>query len=298
MNWQPYIKAFGSHLKLEAGLSTNTVEAYLNDVRKLEQYIALSGKGIAPADVTLSNLQGFLAYLAGLGVGATSQARIISGIRAFYRCLLFVDVVDANPADLLEMPAQARKIPDVLTVTEINSMLNATDESKLGLRNRAILEVMYSAGLRVSETIGLHLDSINSGQGTVRVFGKRNAERIVPIGRSAIEQVAVYCDRARAGFPSIKSSDHLLFLNRNGQGLTRVMVFLIIKKLATLAKIKKKISPHTFRHSFATHMVEAGANLRAVQDMLGHASITTTEIYTHLDVEFLRENIRKYHPRS
>jgi len=299
MIWQNYINGFKAYLKLEKSLSSNSIEAYIRDIEKLTQYFDLKKIEITPEKVVLNHLQNFIAWINEVGLSATSQARIISGIKAFYKYLLYEDVLDQSPADLLEAPKTGRKLPDTLSVEEINSLIDAIDLSKPeGTRNKAMLETLYGCGLRVSELISLQISNLYFKDGFIKITGKGDKERLVPIGDTAVKNINIYKDEVRNHLKIKKESTDILFLNRRGSKLTRVMVFLIIKDLAERIGLKKTISPHTFRHSFATHLIEGGADLRAVQEMLGHESITTTEIYTHLDREYLRASILQFHPRS
>ena len=295
--WEPYKKGFKAYLQLERSLSGNSVEAYLADMEKLTAYLQSSGSLKNPADIQLSDLQGFIKWIAELGMTQTSQARIISGIRAFYKYCLPEDITTVDPTTLLDAPKLTRQLPDVLSFEEIENIIAQIDLSTAeGGRNKAILETMYSCGLRVSELVNLKLSQLYLDVGFIRVIGKGNKERLVPIGSSAIKYIGIYRNNIRVHLPIQSGEEDILFLNRRGRRLTRVMIFLIIKDLVKKAGITKNISPHTFRHSFATHLVEGGADLRAVQEMLGHESITTTEIYTHLDREFLRKTLQKFHP--
>jgi integrase/recombinase XerD len=299
MNWDREIKGFKAYLKLEKSLADHTIEAYVCDLSKLVDYFQLNGLETSPEQVRLKDLTAFLTWLNELGLSARSQARIISGIKSFFRYLLMEDMIDTDPATLLETPKIGRKLPEVLSIEEIDLLLSQVDLSKPeGQRNKAMLEVLYSCGLRVSELIDLKLSNVYLDQGFIRVVGKGSKERLIPIGRKAIKEVEMYFPD-RNSLPVIqKDSEDILFLNRRGKKLTRVMIFTLIKKYARSAGIKKNISPHTFRHSFATHLIDGGADLRAVQEMLGHESILTTEIYTHLDRHFLRDAIIRFHPRS
>lgn len=298
-NWEPHIKQFGSYLKLERSLSSNSIEAYVRDVEKLAQFIEMKFGGVSPLIVTPKHLQGFLQYISELGMSAFSQARILSGIKAFYKYLLFEEMIRKDPTALIEGPKLGRKLPDTLEYEEIVKILNAIDLSKPeGARNRAMLEMLYSSGLRVSELIELKLANVYFDLGFLRVIGKGNKERLVPIGRDALKYLKIYLEEVRVHVSVKKGSESHVFLNRRGRKLSRVMVFMIIKDLAAAIGLHKTISPHTFRHSFATHLIEGGADLRAVQEMLGHESITTTEIYTHLDRDYLRQVIQEFHPRS
>ncbi len=295
--WQSYKKGFKAWLQLEKSLSDNSVEAYMHDVELFTSYLLLSENKMNPQEVGIKTLQAFLQYIAELGMSVTSQARIISGLRSFYKYCLLEQITLQNPTELLEAPKLRRKLPEVLAFTEIELMINAIDMSTPeGMRNRAILETMYSCGLRVSEVVNLKLSGLYVDLGFVRVTGKGDKERLVPIGHDALKYIGLYRNGTRVHVPIKKGEEDIIFLNRNGKRLSRVMIFYIIKDTALKAGITKNISPHTFRHSFATHLVEGGADLRAVQEMLGHESITTTEIYTHLDREFLRETLQLFHP--
>lgn len=299
MSWKSYIHGYQSYLRLEKSLSPNSIEAYLHDVEKLTQFLVHSGNKVVPGQVTLRDLQEFLRWITGLGMTARSQARIISGLKGFYKYLLLENIISKDPTELLESPRTGRKLPVFLTVEEINLLIGAIDLSTPeGKRNKAILETMYSCGLRVTELISLRISNLYFNDGFIKVVGKGNKERLVPLGSTAMNEIVHYMKEVRPGIPMKRGNDDILFLNRRGSGLSRVMIFTIIKALAKKAGIKKTISPHTFRHSFATHLVEGGADLRAVQEMLGHESITTTEIYTHLDREYLRSTILQFHPRS
>lgn len=299
MTWPAALQQFRAYLQLERSLSRNTWEAYLADVQKFVQYLEITGNERGPLEVQRDDLEKFIHWVNDLGLEATSQARLISGIRAFYKFLLVEDLLDDDPTDLLESPRLQRKIPVVLTVSEIQQMLAAIDLSEpLGLRNRAILETLYACGLRVSELVNMRRNNLFLEAGFVKILGKNNKERLVPIGAEAAKYLVQYLTQVVDVQGNAKpGQEGYVFLNRLGSKLTRVMVFYIIKDLALKAGIQKTISPHTFRHSFATHLVEGGADLKAVQDMLGHESITTTEIYTHLDTEYLKETIYLYHPR-
>lgn len=299
MLWVSYIKGFRSYLKLERSLSGNSVEAYEHDIVKLHQYLLSAGFTGGPQQVELSHLQGFLQSINEAGISARSQARMLSGIKSFYKYLLIENIVTDDPTLLLDGPKLGRKLPDFLSIAEINALIDAVDRSKPeGERNRAIIETLYSSGLRVSELVSVRKSHVYPEIGLVRVIGKGNKERLVPIGSVALKQIALYESTYRCHLPLVPGCEDFLFLNRRGRPLTRVMVFTIVKQLAVAAQIRKRISPHTFRHSFATHLIEGGADLRAVQEMLGHESITTTEIYTHLDREYLRSAIMQFHPRK
>ncbi len=295
--WAAEKKGFKAWLQLEKSLSDHSVEAYLRDIEKLTQYLELEEPGLALEDVRLKNLQSFLKWIATLGMGSSSQSRIISGIRSFFKYCLQENLVKQDPTLLLETPKLRRSLPDFLNVAEINRIVSAIDLSKPeGERNRAILETMYSCGLRVSELVNLRLSSLYPELGFIKVIGKGDKERLVPIGNTALKFIAIYRQQIRIHAKIKKGNEDILFLNRRGARLTRQMIFVLLKALVREAGIKKTVSPHTFRHSFATHLVEAGADLRAVQEMLGHESITTTEIYTHLDRTYLRETLQKFHP--
>ena len=296
-NWERYIKDFVSYLKIEKGLAENSILAYQNDVDKLKEFAAASSK--LPDQLSYDDLKQFLSTLFDLGLSARSQARIISGIKQFYGFLILENLTKIDPSELLEQPKLGRKLPEVLTIEEIDALLNAIDLSKNeGHRNRAMLETLYSCGLRVSELVGLRFSDLFFEEGFIRVIGKGNKERLVPVSPQVQKEIDIYQQHIRNHLNIQKGSENIVFLNRRGAQLTRVMVFTIIKNLAETIGLKKNISPHTFRHSFATHLIEGGANLRAIQEMLGHESITTTEIYTHLDQRFLRDAILSFHPRN
>lgn len=295
--WESSIDRFRIHLKIERSLSPNTIEAYERDVKTLTQYLVATSQPLAPQDVSLKHLQACVEWIASLGMTGTSQARIISGIKAFFRFMLIQNLIPADPSQLLEAPKTRRKLPDFLSFEEIELLIGQIDLSKPeGHRNKAIIETMYSCGLRVSEAISLQISQLYMEDGFIRVIGKGDKERLVPIGTSAIKYIRIYNDETRRHMTVKKGHEDVLFLNRRGSKLSRVMIFLLIKELAGKAQISKSISPHTFRHSFATHLVEGGADLVAVQEMLGHESITTTEIYTHLNREYLRDMLQQYHP--
>ena len=285
---------------LEKGLSEHSISGYTDDVTKLEKWSSEQSPSLSPIDITYDHLRSFINWINDLGLGAKSQARIISGIRAFYKYLFLENLIRDDPSELLEGPRLQRKIPDVLTYAEIEQIIAAVDLSHpQGHRNKAILEVLYACGLRVSELVGLRLSSYFPDSGLLRVIGKNNKERIVPIGTGPIKHLNLYIENDRRLLKKIDDDcTDIIFLNRRGRNLTRVMIFNIVKQMTAAAGITKKVSPHTFRHSFATHLVEGGADLRAVQDMLGHESITTTEIYTHLDTQYLRETIMNFHPSN
>ena len=297
MSWDTSIKGFKSYLQIERSLSDNSVQAYIRDVEKFANYaIPLD---ISELKVTRENISNFLAEIKNNDISARSQARIISGIKAFYKYLIIEDYLKVNPTELIESPKIGLKLPDTLSLIEIDKLIAAVDLSnKQGERNRAILETLYSCGLRVSELINLQLSNIHFKEGYLKVIGKGDKERLAPIGGRAIKYLTIYINEVRNHQEIKKGHEDFVFLNNRGAKLTRVMIFLIIHKLTEDIGLKKKISPHTFRHSFATHLIEGGADLRAVQEMLGHESITTTEIYTRLDKEYLRSNIIQFHPRS
>ncbi|MDC0584522.1 site-specific tyrosine recombinase XerD [Bacteroidales bacterium] len=299
MKWGLLTDNYKAFLSLEKGLSDTTIEAYLTDLSKLRNFAENILKK-TPESITYNELQEFISAIAELNLSARSQARILSGIKSFFRYLMLEDYINDDPSYLLEAPKLGRDLPAVLSVEEINNIVQAIDLSKAeGHRNRAIIETLYGCGLRVSELVTLQISDLYFDEGYISVIGKGNKERIVPIGNTAINEINYYFEHTRNHqINTHPEHENIVFLNRRGKQLTRVMIFTIIKNLAQLAGIKKSISPHTLRHSFATHLVEGGADLRAIQQMLGHESITTTEIYSHLDRDYLRENIKSYHPRS
>ncbi len=299
MDWRSAAKGFQQYLQLEKSLSKNSISAYLHDVRYFEQYLIQEQNALGPVGVQYEHLLGFVNALNQAGVAAMSQARMISGLRAFYKYLLLEDVLQNDPTQFLEMPKLARKLPEVLSLQEIDQMLGVIDMSKpMAHRNKAIIETLFSCGLRVSELVGLHVSDVFFKDEFVKVTGKGNKERLVPIGDTALKALGLYIDQVRVHMKVQKKFEDTVFLNVMGTAFSRISVFKLIKQLAQKAGIHKTISPHTFRHSFATCLVEGGADLRAVQQMLGHESITTTEIYTHLDRRYLQETIALYHPRS
>jgi integrase/recombinase XerD len=299
MDWKSSIRGFKAYLKLERGLSDNSLESYIRDVRKLVEFLEIKEKTVSPLQIQSRDVEEFLGYIHEIGLGARTQARMLSGIKAFYKYLLVEDLLDDDPTGLIEGPKLSRKIPDVLSLEEINALLGAIDlSSPLGHRNRAMIETLYACGLRVSELITLKISDFYPEEEYIKVTGKGNKERIVPMGEEAIQQNLYYMHHYRNELDIKPGCEDYLYLNRRGKNLTRVMIFTIVKNLVEYIGLKKNVSPHTFRHSFATHLVEGGANLRAVQDMLGHESITTTEIYTHIDRKYLRETILKFHPRN
>jgi len=297
--WQSYINGFKAYLQLEKSLSPNSVEAYIHDVDKLTQFLSAVNLSISPEKISLGNLQDFLKWIHELGIAARTQARIISGLKAFYKYMLLENLVQQDPTEMLEAPKVGRKLPAFLSIEEIDLLIGAIGLSKPGgERNKAMLETLYGCGLRVSELINLRISDLFFDEGFIRVTGKGNKERLVPIGNTAQKFIMIYLQTVRNLMLLKRGNEDVLFLNRRGAKLSRVMVFTIIKDLVAKTGLKKNISPHTFRHSFATHLVEGGADLRAVQEMLGHESITTTEIYTHLDRSYLRSTIIQFHPRS
>ena len=298
-NWNSYKIRFKQYLQLERSLSKNSIEAYSDDLNKLEQYAQSFLNNKSPVQLELNHLQAFVKWISELSFSTTSQARIISGIKTFYKFLLIENEVTQSPAELLEAPKTIRKLPVFLTIEEIDKMVAVIDRSTPeGERNATMLEALYGCGLRVSELVGLKISDLHLNEDYIKVTGKGSKERLVPIGKTAKKLLKNYINKVRVHLPIKKNAGDNIFLNRRGGVLSRVMVFYVIKDLAAKAGIKKKMSPHTFRHSFATHLVEGGADLRAVQEMLGHESITTTEIYTHLDRQYLRDNILSYHPRN
>lgn len=295
--WEPYKKGYKAWLQLEKSLADNSVQAYLRDVEKLTDFLQASNELKTPEEITLKDLEHFVKWVNELGMTATSQARIISGLKSFYKYCLLEQLSKKDPTVLLEAPRLKRSLPDVLSFEEIESIIASIDHSKPeGGRNRAILETMYSCGLRVSELVNLKISCLFMDVGFIKVIGKGDKERLVPIGEDAIKYIGIYRNNIRVHNAVKKGEEDILFLNRRGSRLTRVMIFIMLKELVKKAGITKNISPHTFRHSFATHLVEGGADLRAVQEMLGHESITTTEIYTHLDREYLRTTLQQFHP--
>ncbi len=295
--WEPYKKGFKAYMQLEKSLSENSVDAYLHDIDKLTSYFEEKGITRSPKEIVLKDLEGFLKWITELGMMPGSQARIISGLKSFFKYCLLEQVITADPTALLEAPRLKRSLPDVLSFEEIENIISQIDLSTAeGGRNKAMLETLYSCGLRVTELVNLRISCLYLDVGFIRVIGKGDKERLVPIGSDAVKYIGIYKNDIRVHTPVQPGNEDILFLNRRGAGLSRVMVFLIIKEMTKKAGIKKTISPHTFRHSFATHLVEGGADLRAVQEMLGHESITTTEIYTHLDRKYLRNTLEKYHP--
>jgi integrase/recombinase XerD len=299
LDWRSAIKGFQAYLKLEKSLADNSIEAYSRDIEKLYQFAESKLVKLKPETVTLGDLREFITWASQLGMIPSSQARILSGIKAFYKYMLMEDLIKNDPSELLESPKIRRKLPDTLSYQDINKLIAAIDLSKPeGPRNKAILETLYGSGLRVSELTELKLSNLYLDIEFIKVTGKGNKERLVPIGAEAIKAINIYIDNLRVHLAIKKGEEDIVFLNRRGARLSRQMIFLLIQDLAHAIGLKKTISPHTFRHSFATHLVEGGADLRAVQEMLGHESITTTEIYTHLDREYLKSTISQFHPRS
>jgi len=298
LDWTSGINGFKHYLQLERAMSENSVDAYTRDIGKFHQYLQLQNLALNPTEIEEEHLLAFIVWLSELGLGTTSQARIRSGVKAFYRYLMLEDIIDYDPTELIESPQLTKKIPSVLSIDEVQAVLDSVDLSTdHGTRNRAILEVLYACGLRVTELTELRISNLYKDIGFIKVLGKGNKERLVPIGEEALKHIQFYMDSVRRHLSRINPEDeNILFLNRRGKRLSRVMIFMIVKDAVKAAGIEKNVSPHTFRHSFATHLVEGGADLKAVQDMLGHESITTTEIYTHLDNAYLRETILMYHP--
>ena len=295
MNWDTLIKSFSTYLRIERSLSTNTIESYSNDLNKLSDF--LTPKSIPATKVRLNDLKDFITSISEI-LSETSQSRIISAIKSFYKFLLIENLIQSDPSENLVSPKIGRKLPNVLTIEEINLIINSVESNNVGIRNRAIIEIIYGCGLRVSELTNLLLSNLFLKQGYIKIVGKGNKERLSPIGSLAIDSLNDFLTNVRPGLKiNNKFSDHV-FINNRGTSLSRSMIFKMIKKYTLKANINKDISPHSLRHSFATHLVEGGANLRAVQEILGHSSITTTEIYTHLDSDYLRSNLIDYHPRA
>ncbi len=295
MNWDSLIKSFSTYLRIERSLSTNTIESYSNDLNKLSDF--LTPKSISATKVKLNDLKDFITSISEI-LSDTSQSRIISAIKSFYKFLLIENLIQIDPSENLVSPKIGRKLPNVLTIDEINLIINSVESNNVGIRNRAIIEIIYGCGLRVSELTNLLLSNLFLKQGYIKIVGKGNKERLSPIGSLAIDSLNDFLTNVRPGLKiNNKFSDHV-FINNRGTSLSRSMIFKMIKKYTLKANINKDISPHSLRHSFATHLVEGGANLRAVQEILGHSSITTTEIYTHLDSDYLRSNLVEYHPRA
>ncbi len=299
MKWETTIENFKTYLKLEKSLSKNSVDAYINDVTKFINFLKERKIKVSPVKVELQHLKDFVAWLNASGTSPRTQARVISGIKSYFKYLLLEGIIDKNPTGLLEAPKIGRKLPETLTTEEIDALVKGIDVNKAeGQRNKAIVETLYSCGLRVSELIDLRISNLHFRMGFIKIDGKGNKERLIPIGNRAKKEIKLYLKEHRPKLNIAPESEDIVFLNRRGYQLSRVMIFTIIKNLAKKANLKKSISPHTFRHSFASHLVEGGADLRAVQEMLGHESILTTEIYTHLDRDYLKETIKNFHPRS
>ena len=299
MNWLESKKGYETFLRIEKSLSPNSVSAYVNDINKLIMFVEEHYPNLAPETVKLAQLRKFVEWMNQNGISPRTQARTISGIKSFYKFLLIEEAVENDPTTLLESPRIGRKLPEILTEDEINSLIDAIDVAKAeGLRNRAILETLYSCGLRVSELVDLKVSNLHFEQEFLRIAGKGERERLVPISKRAIEDIKKYLLSSRKKLVIEKGFENIVFLNRRGKKLSRVMIFTIIKNLADKIKLEKNISPHTFRHSFASSLVQGGADLRTVQEMLGHESILTTEIYAHLDKEYLKDTVNRFHPRS
>lgn len=299
MNWDQCKKGYESYLRLEKSLSQNSVSAYMNDINKLTIYLTTQYEGIVPKEVKLDHLRSFVEWMNGNNVSPRTQARTISGTKSFFKFLLMENVIEADPTTLLESPKIGRKLPDILTPDEIDQIIDAIDLNKPeGVRNKAIIEALYSCGLRVSELVNLKNSNLHFEEDYIVVEGKSEKERMVPISNKAINDIKEYVEKYRVNLNVSPDSEDILFLNRRGRQLSRVMIFTIIKGLADKVKLNKNISPHTFRHSFASQLIEGGADLRAVQEMLGHESILTTEIYTHLDQDYLKDTVNRHHPRS
>jgi integrase/recombinase XerD len=299
MSWKNYINGFRSYLMLERSLSENSVEAYIRDVHKLDDYLSINGIKKSPKELTSKDISSFIQWIVKFGISANSQARLLSGIKAFYKYLILEEIIDKDPTLLIEGPKKGLKLPETLSTEEIDELIKSIDLSHpQGQRNKAIIETLYGCGLRVSELINLKITNWYRKDGFIKVIGKGNKERLVPIGKVTESVLKIYVDQIRVHQKINKGCEDFVFLNRRGNQLSRVMIFTIIKNLAEKTGLKKTISPHTFRHSFATELIKRGANLRAVQEMLGHESINTTQIYTHIDREFLRESIITHHPRS
>jgi integrase/recombinase XerD len=295
----PYLKSYRAYLRLERSLADNSIDAYLSDIDKLWQFFDLKNQQTNIKDININDLKLFISWINELGMQAASQARIISGLKSFFEFLVLEQLIDINPTDLLEMPRLSRKLPDTLNIHEINDLIGAIDASKRnGMRDKAILETLYGCGLRVTELITLRISNVHAENEFIKVTGKGDKERLIPIGNTALKFIQIYLNEVRVHIPVKSGYEDYIFLNPGGTGLSRISVFKLIKTLALKAGIKKSISPHTFRHSFATHLIEGGADLRAVQEMLGHSSIITTEIYTHTDRDYLRSVVTQYHPRS
>lgn len=299
MSWKNYIKEYRSHILFEKSLSENTFESYQRDVKKFVAFLEISKNKNSPSKIKVDEIRNFIQWLAEIGMSAKSQARIISSLKSFFNYLVIENIIEENPAQTIENPKIGTYLPETLRLDEIDELISNIDLSHpQGNRNKAVIEVLYSCGLRVSELINLKISNFHKKEGFIKVEGKGSKERLIPIGKLAISLIDTYFESNRNHQKIKQGNNDYIFLNRNGSKLTRVMIFTIVKNLVEKSKLKKKISPHTFRHSFATHLIERGANLRAVQEMLGHESITTTEIYTHLDSDYIKESIISFHPRS
>jgi integrase/recombinase XerD len=299
LDWSKQTARYKAFLRIEKSLSPNSVEAYLSDLNKLQAFLEMTGQDVPPESVTYEQLKDFLIWVGEFNLSPRSQARIVSGIKSFFRFLSIDERIETDPSELLESPRPGRKLPVFLTIEEINKIIAAIDLSHPeGIRNKAIIETLYSCGLRVSELVNLRITNMFFNEGFIKVTGKGSKQRLVPISEPAMRYIGQYFEHVRNHLVPVKGAENIVFLNRRGNKLTRVMIFMFLKNLVKKAEINKVVSPHTFRHSFATHLVEGGADLRAVQEMLGHESILTTEIYTHLNREFLRDAIIRFHPRS
>ncbi|MCU0390866.1 MAG: site-specific tyrosine recombinase XerD [Thermoflexibacter sp.] len=299
MSWQLYITQFKNYIKLERSLAENSIEAYLRDLKKLVEYLEIAQLKLNPTEITTQHILDFLHYLNDLGIAETSQARMLSGVKGFFKFLILEDLLTTDPSELIESPRLGRKLPDVLSFPEIEKMLAVLDLSRAdGARNRAMLEILYASGLRVTELISLKISNLYLDIGFLKILGKGSKERLVPLGKDASKYLKIYIEEIRCHILPKSGQENFVFLNRKGTAYTRMTIFNIVKEVTENAGIKKTVSPHTFRHSFATHLIEGGADLRAVQEMLGHESIATTGIYTHLDREYLRQIIQEHHPRA
>ncbi|MGI6292558.1 MAG: site-specific tyrosine recombinase XerD [Bacteroidales bacterium] len=298
MKWDTLIKSFNTFLKVDKSLSPNTIDAYLHDLKLFTDFLEQHQLTLSPSEIKITHVRTFLDYLSELEISATSQARIVSGLKAFYKFMQIENLMDDNPLELLETPKIGRKLPEVLSIEEIDKMQNSLDLSiPENFRNKVIIETLYSCGLRVSELINLRLSDLHFDENYISVIGKGDKQRLIPIGNRAKKLISLYINNQRGSLPIQKGSENIVFLNRRGKKLTRQMIFIMLKKTAEQAGITKQLSPHTLRHSFATHLLEGGADLRSIQTMLGHKSITTTEIYTHIDRQYLEETLYNYHPR-
>ena len=299
MSWKNNINGFRSYLMLERNLSENSIESYVRDVNKLVYFLEMNDNKVSVKKINTSDLTAFIRWIAEIGMSASSQSRIISGIKAFFRYLILENIISNDPSSLIEGPKKGLKIPETLSIEEIDQIINAIDLSHpQGQRNKAIIETLYGCGLRVSELINLKMSNWYKKDGFIKVIGKGDKERLIPIGNITAKVLNIYVNEVRCHLSIQKGQEDYIFLSKRGKYLSRISIFNIVKELAEKAQIKKNISPHTFRHSFATELIERGANLRAVQEMLGHESITTTQLYTHINKEFLRQSIISHHPRS